>query len=487
MRTLDWRPALQVAHDAALDWLEHLPERPIRPEKSYQEMLEVFGGPVPEVGETSEKVVASVAEAARPGLMAMNHARFFGWVIGGAMPAGVATDWLVAAWDQNTAAGEPTPAMSAMEAVTAGWLLELLDLPRSASVAFVTGAQMANLVCLAAARERVLTGAGWHVAADGLIGAPPVTVLVGDYVHQHGRKGAADPRSRGGSGRTRAHRRERPHARRCPAVRACRRNRADDRLCPGWGGEHRRRRPDRRDRRRRRRASPREPDLASRRWRDWTLRPDLAPACAVAPRRGAGRLVLDGRAQVAEHAIRLRDRHRRGRRRAPAGDDAPCRLPAPDRFGARLGWAMRSWDGERGAASQEPEGGLLELQVNENGGLRLFSARATDVLGRDSAFVVIDALVFGLVWRVIDWARTVAGQTGFVGNWRFGVALTKIAGARSPAFHPRTTPFEGEEYEAWTEATYAELVNDPDLVVERLVGRLNRALSEGTAPLPRRA
>ncbi len=146
-------------------------------------MLEVFGGPVPEVGEAPERVVESIAEAARPGLMAMNHARFFGWVIGGVMPAGVATDWLVAAWDQNTAAGEPTPAMSAMEAVTAGWLLELLDLPRSASVAFVTGGQMANLVCLAAARERVLAGAGWDVAADGLIGAPPVIVLVGDYVH----------------------------------------------------------------------------------------------------------------------------------------------------------------------------------------------------------------------------------------------------------------------------------------------------------------
>lgn len=183
MRTPDWRPTLQVAHDAALDWLEHLPERPIRPDKSYQEMLEVFSGPLPEVGEPGERVVASLAEAARPGLMAMNHARFFGWVIGGAMPAGVATDWLVAAWDQNTAMGEPTPAMSAMEAVTAGWLLDLLDLPRSASVGFVTGGQVANLVCLAAARERVLAAAGWEVAADGLFGAPPVTVLVGDHVH----------------------------------------------------------------------------------------------------------------------------------------------------------------------------------------------------------------------------------------------------------------------------------------------------------------
>lgn len=112
MRTLDWRPALRVAHDAALDWLEHLPGRPIRPEKSYQEMLEAFGGPVPEVGETAEHVVASVAEAAQAGLMAMNHARFFGWVIGGAMPAGVATDWLVAAWDLRVTSAGPTSAQA---------------------------------------------------------------------------------------------------------------------------------------------------------------------------------------------------------------------------------------------------------------------------------------------------------------------------------------------------------------------------------------
>jgi glutamate/tyrosine decarboxylase-like PLP-dependent enzyme len=146
-------------------------------------MYAALSEPMPEAGVPAERVISELAATLKPGLMAFNHGRFFGWVIGGAMPAGVAADWLVAAWDQNTAMAEPTPGVSALEAVTAEWLLELLDLPRTSSVAFVTGAQVANLVCLAAARGRVLAEAGWDVEADGLVGAPPVTVLAGEFVH----------------------------------------------------------------------------------------------------------------------------------------------------------------------------------------------------------------------------------------------------------------------------------------------------------------
>jgi len=183
MRVPEWRPALTVAHDAALDWLEQLPERSVRPDVDYDAMYAALSEPMPEAGLPAEQVISELAATLKPGLMAMNHGRFFGWVIGGAMPAGVAADWLVAAWDQNTAMAEPTPGMSALEAVTAEWLLELLDLPRSSSVAFVTGAQVANLVCLAAARDRVLAEVGWDVEADGLVGAPAVTVLAGEFVH----------------------------------------------------------------------------------------------------------------------------------------------------------------------------------------------------------------------------------------------------------------------------------------------------------------
>lgn len=154
------------------------------------------------------------------------------------------------------------------------------------------------------------------------------------------------------------------------------------------------------------------------------------------------------------------------------------------------GWSMRSWSGERSKAASDREDGTIELEVLENGGLRLYSARATDLMG--AMPVVVDVLVYGLAWRVVDWTRTVADQAGFVGNWRFGIALTGINGARSHAvanraFHSAARQFEGDEYEAWTEATYAELAGDPDAVVERLVGRLNRALSDGTVPLPKRA
>ena len=118
-------------------------------------------------------VVDELVRVVEPGLMAIPSGRFFGWVMGGSLPAALASDWLVSAWDQNTGLRFATPAMAAIEEAAGRWLLDLLDLPRSASVAFVTGGQMANLVCLAAARGRVLADAGWDVVADGLIGAPP--------------------------------------------------------------------------------------------------------------------------------------------------------------------------------------------------------------------------------------------------------------------------------------------------------------------------
>jgi glutamate/tyrosine decarboxylase-like PLP-dependent enzyme len=179
----DWRSPLALAHDAAIAWLEGLADGPVRPDLGYAEMKARFDGPVPEHGEPADDVVSHLASVGPAGLMAMNHARFFGWVIGGSMPAGVAADWLVAAWDQNTAIGEPTPTAAAIEAITARWILDLLDLPRSSSVGFVTGGQVANLVCLAAARDRVLRQVGWDVARQGLLSAPPINLIVGEYVH----------------------------------------------------------------------------------------------------------------------------------------------------------------------------------------------------------------------------------------------------------------------------------------------------------------
>lgn len=182
MRRVEW-DVLAVAHRAALEWLESLPDRPVRPERNYGQMLEVFDRPVPTAGEAPEKVLTDLASTGTDGLMAMNHGRFFGWVIGGHQPVGLGADWLVAAWDQNSAMAESTPTVAAIEAVTARWVLEMLGLPAHASTAFVTGGQTANFVALAAARSGVLERHGWNVEQEGLNGGPPVNVVVGRHRH----------------------------------------------------------------------------------------------------------------------------------------------------------------------------------------------------------------------------------------------------------------------------------------------------------------
>lgn len=153
------------------------------PPLTYAAMRAVFDAPTPEVGAPPHEVIEDLVTRSTPGLRAMTGPRFFGWVIGASHPVGVAADWLTAAWGQNAGNHEASPAAAAAEAVAAKWLLDLLDLPRDASVGFVTGATVANFVCLAAARGAVLRRVGWDVEANGLFGAPPIHVLIGDDAH----------------------------------------------------------------------------------------------------------------------------------------------------------------------------------------------------------------------------------------------------------------------------------------------------------------
>jgi len=153
------------------------------PVASYAEMLAAFAGPTPEQGGDAAAIIEELATLAEPGIRASTGPRFFGWVIGNSHPTGVAADWLTAAWGQNAANLQAAPAASAIEAVATTWLLDLLGLPAEASVGFVTGATVANFVCLAAARSEVLRRVGWDVEADGLFGAPPITVLIGADAH----------------------------------------------------------------------------------------------------------------------------------------------------------------------------------------------------------------------------------------------------------------------------------------------------------------
>jgi len=179
-----YRKPLARAAELALEYLESLPDRRVGADPAMAEHLRAqMSRPLAEAGEDPESVIAELAATADPGLTAMNGPRYFGFVIGGTLPAALAADWLASAWDQNAGMHIPTPAAAAAEIAAGAWLVELLGFAPGTSVGFTTGATTANLTCMAAARHEVLRRAGWDVEADGLQGAPAVTVVAGDEVH----------------------------------------------------------------------------------------------------------------------------------------------------------------------------------------------------------------------------------------------------------------------------------------------------------------
>src|SRR5215470_2615982 len=175
--------ALARAASYAAQWLNSLATRPVAPRASVAEVTADLGTELPDGPTQAPEVIDLLARACEPGLTAMPSGRFYGMVIGGTHPAALAADWLVSAWDQNGGLRLLTPAHSAVEDVTSAWLLDVLGLPAGSGVGFVTGATMSNFTCLAAARDAVLRKAGWHVATDGLTGAPRVRVIVGTERH----------------------------------------------------------------------------------------------------------------------------------------------------------------------------------------------------------------------------------------------------------------------------------------------------------------
>ncbi len=176
-------PLLASAMRRALDYRHSVGNADAPPPQNFAEAIEAFSGPTPETGESGLSVIETLDRLARPGLREVIGPRFFGWVIGASHPVGVAADWLTSTWGQNATNAAVAPAAAAAEAVATKWLLEILDLPRDASVGFVTGATSAHFVGLAAARNALLRKAGWDVEANGLFGAPPIEVLVGDEAH----------------------------------------------------------------------------------------------------------------------------------------------------------------------------------------------------------------------------------------------------------------------------------------------------------------
>ena len=174
---------LERATELALAYLESLDEAAVCTTATLEELRRRFAQPLPDAGADPVTVIDDLARDAAGGLLGSAGGRFYGWVIGGSLPAALAADWLTAAWDQNAGLYACAPAAAVVEEVCGTWLKDVLGLPAAASYALVTGCQMAHVTCLAAARHALLARMGWDVNRDGLSGAPAIRVLTSSEVH----------------------------------------------------------------------------------------------------------------------------------------------------------------------------------------------------------------------------------------------------------------------------------------------------------------
>jgi glutamate/tyrosine decarboxylase-like PLP-dependent enzyme len=176
-------PLLASAQRRAVRYLGALGDRRVAPDARSVAALDRLAGPLPQAGRTAEEVLALLDEVGSPATVASAGPRYFGFVTGGAYPVAVAAAWLLAAWDQNVAMNVMSPVTARLDEVALGWVTDLLGLPPGSGGGFVTGATMANATCLAAARDAVLSQAGWDAGALGLAGSPPVRVIAGAEAH----------------------------------------------------------------------------------------------------------------------------------------------------------------------------------------------------------------------------------------------------------------------------------------------------------------
>lgn len=174
---------LERAREHALRYLHALPDRHVGATAKREGLLAALQVPLTDNGEPAESVLDALVAGAEAGIIGSAGPRYFGFVIGGSLPVSIAADWMVTTWDQNAGIYATSPAASVIEDVVREWLLELFDLPRTASVGFVTGGQQANFTALAAARHGVLRRAGWNVEEEGLAGAPAIHLVLGAEAH----------------------------------------------------------------------------------------------------------------------------------------------------------------------------------------------------------------------------------------------------------------------------------------------------------------
>jgi glutamate/tyrosine decarboxylase-like PLP-dependent enzyme len=175
--------ALRDAADAAYDYAASVDDRPAFPTAEAIAGLAAFDEPLPETGADVAETLRLLDSAGSPATVASTADRYFGFVIGGVHPAALGAAWLADAWDQNAALPVMSPVAARLHEVVRRWLVDLLRLPEPTGIVFTTGATVANATCLAAARDSLLERAGWDVQADGLFGAPPITVVVGTHRH----------------------------------------------------------------------------------------------------------------------------------------------------------------------------------------------------------------------------------------------------------------------------------------------------------------
>ena len=181
--TPDLRGLLLDAAERAIRYRESLDTRPVVPTPAALAALDQFRQPLPEFGTDPAAVIARLDQIGSPATVTMSGGRYFGFVNGSSLPVTVASNWLATAWDQNCALHVMSPAAAVLEEVALRWTLDVLRLPATTGGTFVVGATMANFTALAAARHAVLERAGWDADNDGLFGAPPITVIVGNEVH----------------------------------------------------------------------------------------------------------------------------------------------------------------------------------------------------------------------------------------------------------------------------------------------------------------
>ncbi|HEU4781759.1 MAG TPA: aminotransferase class V-fold PLP-dependent enzyme, partial [Ktedonobacterales bacterium] len=174
---------LALAAERGIRYRAEVDARPVAPSPEVVKRLSALGGALPEASQPPEQVFALLDEIGSPATVATTGGRYFGFVTGSSLPVTVAASWLAAAWDQNAGLYVMSPVAAELETIALGWLLDILGLPAETGGAFVTGATMANFTALAAARHAVLRRIGWDVEADGLFGAPPITVVVGAEAH----------------------------------------------------------------------------------------------------------------------------------------------------------------------------------------------------------------------------------------------------------------------------------------------------------------